>query len=169
MSIVYIGLGSNLGDRQANIEAALARLDALAGTRLVAVSAVIETDPVGVTDQPRFLNAAAQLETDLAPHDLLAELQTIEAELGRVRARRWGPRPIDLDILLYDSVVMRTEQLIIPHPHMADRRFVLGPLVELAPEVRHPLLGRSASQLLAELDRQEDDQPPARTGGGPGP
>ena len=165
MSIVYLGLGSNMGDRQAAIDAALDHLKALPHTRLLAVSSVIETDPVGFTDQPRFLNAVASLETDLSPFDLLNELQEVESRLGRVRAQPWGPRTIDLDILLYDDQVIQTERLTIPHPRMADRRFVLGPLVEVAANVRHPVLGRSAAQLLADLeDRSSSGGPPGAAG-----
>ena len=151
MATVFLGLGSNLGDRRATIEAALARVDTLPETGVVAVSELSETEPVGVTDQPRFLNGVACLETELEPDQLLAGLQAVEDELGRVRGERWGPRTIDLDILLYDDLVLRTKALTLPHPRLAERRFVLEPLAELAPGTRHPVLQKTVAELLTTL------------------
>ena len=140
--IAYIGLGSNLGDRQAMIAGALERL------RPRRVSAVIETDPVGRTDQPRFLNAVAELETSLDPDALLRRLLELEGELGRVRAERWGPRTIDLDLLLYGDRRVASEGLSVPHPELHRRRFVLQGLAELCPDLAVPGLGRTVRELL---------------------
>ena len=140
--IAYIGLGSNLGDRQAMIAGALERL------RPRRVSAVIETDPVGRTDQPRFLNAVAELETSLDPDALLRRLLELEGELGRVRAERWGPRTIDLDLLLYEDRRVDSETLSVPHPELHRRRFVLQGLAELCPDRTVPGLGRTVRELL---------------------
>ena len=141
----YIGLGSNLGDRRAIIAAALELL------RPRRVSAILETEPVGKTDQPRFLNAVAEIETDLPPPDLLGRLLDVERGLGRVRgadAPRWGPRLIDLDLLLYGDEQVRSESLRVPHPELHRRRFVLEGLSELCPERSVPGLGRTVRELL---------------------
>jgi 2-amino-4-hydroxy-6-hydroxymethyldihydropteridine diphosphokinase len=147
VTVAYIGLGSNLGDREANLRAALERLAELGALR---VSSLRETDPVGVTDQPRFVNAVAELETDLGAGALLGRLLEIERELGRDRSReeRWGPRTIDLDLLLYGNEVLAGPGLTVPHPRLAERRFVLEPLHELAPDLALPD-GRWIRDLLA--------------------
>ncbi|PZD94835.1 2-amino-4-hydroxy-6-hydroxymethyldihydropteridine diphosphokinase [Paenibacillus sambharensis] len=130
----YIALGTNQGDRGAMLCAALDRLSALRDVRVTRVSAVYETDPVGYTEQPAFLNMVAAVQTALEPDRLLAELLRIEHELGRVRDIRWGPRTIDLDLLMMEGVTMNTEQLTIPHPRMMERAFVLVPLCEVLDE-----------------------------------
>lgn len=148
-----VGLGSNLGDRATRLRLAAERLATLPGTRVVAQSRHHTTDPIGGPGgQGEFLNAAALLETVLAPQDLLAALQRIEAELGRVRGERWGARSLDLDLLLFGDVQMQTPELTIPHPRMAFRRFVLAPAVEIAAEMRHPELGWTIQRLWDHLD-----------------
>jgi 2-amino-4-hydroxy-6-hydroxymethyldihydropteridine diphosphokinase len=144
LATAYIGLGSNLGDREENLRRALERLGA------ARVSAIRETDPVGVTEQPRFLNAVAELQTDLPPRELLDRLLEIERDLGRDRSNeaRWGPRTIDLDLLLYDDDVIDEPGLTVPHPRLAERRFVLEPLQELEPGLVLPD-GRAIKDLLA--------------------
>jgi 2-amino-4-hydroxy-6-hydroxymethyldihydropteridine diphosphokinase len=151
MSLAYIGLGSNLGDRAATIRRALERLDAHAEIELLAVSSLRETDPVGVEDQPRFLNGAAALRTELGPRELLDRMLEVERGLGRVRdGTRYGPRTIDLDLLLYGDAVVDEPGLEIPHPRLAERMFVLEPLVELDPLLEVPGQGR-VQALLAGL------------------
>ncbi len=145
----YLSLGSNLGDRAANLRAALAQLE-FAG-RLLAVSAFYETQPVDVPDQPWFLNCVVAIATDKSPRELLQFALKVEAEMGRLRMRDKGPRNIDIDILLLGDRTIDEPGLKIPHPAMHKRRFVLEPLVEIAPEARHPKLGKTADELLAEL------------------
>jgi 2-amino-4-hydroxy-6-hydroxymethyldihydropteridine diphosphokinase len=148
----YIGLGSNIGDRERALGRATALLGETPGVELVAVSATRETDPVGLTEQPRFLNAAAAVETALEPRALLQRLLAIERELGRTRdGPRFGPRTIDLDLLLYGGVTVDEPGLTVPHPRLQDRRFVLEPLAELDSTLEVPRLG-PVSALLAALD-----------------
>ena len=150
----WIGLGSNLGDRRAILDEALAALAALPGVDVVAVSSFHETRPVGgPPGQGAFLNAAAALETTLDPHRLLAELQRIEAGAGRVRVVRWGERTLDLDLLIFGDAILDTPSLTLPHPRLAFRRFVLAPLAEIAPGRFDPTTGRTVADLLARLDR----------------
>ena len=148
----YVGLGANLGDREGMLRLALERLAAEPSIELVAFSTLRETEPEDFLDQPRFLNGAAALETDLSPRQLLARLQLIECELGRRRAGpRFGPRVIDLDLLLYGSVIMSEPELELPHPRLHLRRFALEPLAELDPELEVPSRG-PVSALLSGLD-----------------
>jgi 2-amino-4-hydroxy-6-hydroxymethyldihydropteridine diphosphokinase len=146
VTVAYVGLGANLGDREATIRAAVAQLPGV-----VAVSPLRETDPVGVTDQPQFLNGVAALETELPPRELLDVLLAVERGLGRERRERWGPRTIDLDLLLYGDEVIDEDGLTVPHPRLRERRFVLEPLADLAPKLVVPGLG-GVEELLAELD-----------------
>ena len=142
MQLAYIGLGANLGDREATMRAALAALDAVPGVRVVAVSTFRETDPVGYLDQPRFLNAAAAVETDLDPRGVLDALLEVERELGRTReGPRHGPRTIDLDLLLFGDATLDEPGLTVPHPRLQERAFVLDPLADLDPGLVVPGLG----------------------------
>ncbi len=147
MKTIYLSLGSNIGGREANLEAALAKLPGI-GVRVLRVSPVYETEPVEVTDQRRFLNLVVEAETELFPVQLLTRLQQVERDLGRVRTVAKGPRTIDIDILLYAQAVVQRPDLVIPHPRMAERRFVLAPLADLAPDLRHPVTRKSIRQLL---------------------
>lgn len=149
MSLAYIALGANLGDPAATVNAAFAALDRLPHSRLLAKSALYRTAPVGIADQPEFVNAAARLETTLAPEALLDALLDIEQAFGRVRAERNGPRTLDLDLLLYDELCLATPRLILPHPRLHLRAFVLQPLAELAPDLALPGRGRLAAWLPA--------------------
>jgi len=151
MARAYIGIGSNLGDREAAFKAALTALADTKHITVLKVSAPLETEPIGGPEQPDFLNAAAELQTSLLPRALLGRLLAIEDELGRVRVEIWGPRVIDLDLLLYDDQVIDEPGLQVPHPLMHTRAFVLKPLTEIAPQAMHPALAKTAAQLLAEL------------------
>ena len=153
--IAYLGLGANLGDPPRQLTEALARLEATEEVQVLKVSAFYRNPPLGPPEQPWFINAAAQIRTRLTPEELLRVLQQIEAALGRVRGERWGPRRIDLDLLLYNGVVMTGPELVLPHPEMHRRAFVLVPLAEIAPEAWHPGLDKTAAELLAALDPAE--------------
>ena len=152
MVTAYIGLGANLGDRERTLRRALALLDGREGVEVVAVSTLRETAPVGYLDQPSFLNGAARLETHLRPRELLRVLLDVERELGRDRSGpRFGPRTVDLDLLVYGEVELDEPDLSVPHPRLHERRFALEPLAELAPGLVVPRRG-PVERLLAELD-----------------
>ena len=145
----YLSLGSNLGKREANLRDAVRHLGEL-GT-VTAVSSFYETEPVEFTNQPWFLNIAVELETELMPRQLLSALLKIEREMGRRRLQPKGPRLIDIDILLFESAVINDPKLTVPHPAMHERNFVLKPLTEIAPEVKHPVMKKTAKELLEDL------------------
>lgn len=152
MNTAYLSLGANIGDRAAQLSAAIQQLKHF-GT-LAAGSSLYETEPVDVTDQPWFLNCVVLVKTRLSAPELMNQVLRIEADMGRVRTTPKGPRAIDIDILLFNDEVLDTPDLTIPHPAMHERRFVLEPIVEIAPEIRHPTLGKTMTQLLAALPPQ---------------
>lgn len=152
MARAYLGFGSNLGDRRRRILTAMELLDQEQGVFVVSRSSLYETDPVGETDQPPFLNAAAGVETTLSPQEILGLIREIEKTIGRTPTYRWGPREIDIDILLYDDCVVDEEGLTLPHPRMHERAFVLVPLFEIAPDAVHPVLNQTIKELLLVLE-----------------
>lgn len=147
---IYIALGSNLGDKEKNLKEAL-RLIAQRGVTVCKVSDFIVTEPYGVTDQPEFLNAVAEVKTDKSPTELLRVLLQTEKQMGRKRIRRWGERNIDLDLLLYDDRIINLPDLRVPHPDMQNRFFVLRPLAQIAPDTVHPVLLKTIGELWNEL------------------
>jgi len=155
-TVAYIALGSNIGDRELNLLRAVAEIGKVPACRVTGLSPFYETSPVGFSDQSPFYNAVLQLATGLSPQQLLYHLQQIENVIfSRVRTVPNGPRSIDLDILLYGEEIISTHDLTVPHPRMAERRFVLTPLCVLAPDLIHPVLGRSVVELLADLETDE--------------
>ncbi len=150
--IAYIAVGSNIGDGPKTIEKAAEMFEKMEGNEIVKKSSLIRTKPYGVTDQPDFTNGMWMVKTLLSPFNLLKKLNEIEARLGRERLEHWGPRTIDLDIIYYDDSVIDSEKLMVPHVDMQNREFVLKPLEEIDPYIRHPLNGKRAGEMLAELN-----------------
>lgn len=156
MGTAYLSMGSNLGDRMDYLRRGVAGLAAAPGVKIREISSIFETTPVGLTDQPDYLNLVVAVETRLEPHELLRTCQAIEAENGRERFVRWGPRTLDIDLLLYDGVRLKTKELEIPHPRMHERAFVLVPLLEVEPEVT--LDGEPAKTWLERIEGDEGQE-----------
>lgn len=149
MSLMYLSLGSNLGDRYANLRRAVALMQEKVA--ITAVSPVFATEPWGKTDQPPFLNICVAAVTTLSPHEVLNAIKSIEQQMGRQATSHWGPRLIDIDILFYDSVVIQDEDLTIPHPHIAERAFVLAPLATIIPDYKHPQTRETVQEMLEKI------------------
>jgi 2-amino-4-hydroxy-6-hydroxymethyldihydropteridine diphosphokinase len=150
----FLGLGSNIGERQKYLNQAAAELHKIANTKLLWTSSVYETEPYGKKDQPKFLNAVVEMETQFTPVDLLAETQSIEQRMGRTSSERWGPRQIDIDILLYDGLVNHDGTVTVPHPELDKRKFVLVPFCEIAPDVVHPISGLTVEEMARACNDQ---------------
>jgi len=153
---VWLVLGANLGDRVATLREAVLAIAGTVGIRVLQVSGVYETPPWGYIDQPRFYNLAVAIETVLAPLELLETVKRLEASLGREEGPRWGPRVIDIDLILWDGLTVRHERLELPHPRYRERAFVLWPLREIAPGVKDPVTGRSIAQMAGDLENTPD-------------
>ena len=152
---VYVAFGSNMGERNQYIKKAIAALQLQEDSRVLKVSSIIETEPYGVTEQDKFLNGVLKMETKLTPWELLDYLHRIEADANRERKIHWGPRTLDLDILLYDDMVLQEDNLCIPHVDMQNRVFVLAPMAEIAPYKRHPVFGLTMKEMLSQLEENE--------------
>jgi 2-amino-4-hydroxy-6-hydroxymethyldihydropteridine diphosphokinase len=153
MAIAYISIGSNLGDREENCRQAI-KLIEKNGIAVKKQSSMNETEPWGIKDQPKFINMAVEVEMDKKPEELLMILKEIEKEIGRTETTKWGPRVIDLDILFYDDLILKTDNLEIPHPLLHEREFVLKPLCEIAPDKKHPVTGKTVKEMLNQLSAQ---------------
>jgi dihydroneopterin aldolase/2-amino-4-hydroxy-6-hydroxymethyldihydropteridine diphosphokinase len=151
----FIGIGSNLGDKEKNIEDAIRLISESGFTKIVKISSLYKTEPVGYVKQDWFVNAVIKVKTKLSPKELLDSLSEIEKDLGRERVKKWGPRIIDLDILFYDKLILNEEGVTIPHPHLHERNFVLKPFCKIEPEFIHPILNKSILMLYNELQKKE--------------
>ncbi len=149
-NIVFIALGTNLGDREENIRKAIQKIGKLPKTAIIKSSSIINTKPVGITNQPDFLNCVVQIKTILDPEKLLLELLKIEREMGRIRKQKWGPRIIDMDILFFNNEIINTQDLTVPHPEILNRKFVLTSMKEIAPEFVHPIEKKTMERLYKE-------------------
>ncbi|MCX7914268.1 MAG: 2-amino-4-hydroxy-6-hydroxymethyldihydropteridine diphosphokinase [Thermodesulfovibrionales bacterium] len=148
--VAHIGIGSNIGNRHENCSKAIKILEEK-GLRVKKISSLYETEPWGVKEQPKFINLVIEVETDYSPYELMNILKETENALGRVKTTKWGPRVIDLDILFYESEIINTEELVIPHPYLQEREFVLDPLEEISPHKMHPVLKKTVRDLKEEL------------------
>lgn len=161
MAKAYLGLGSNLGDREKNLKDCIEKIGTFKDIKLLNVSRVYETEPVGGPPQPGYLNAAFVIETSLSPQKLLRRLQKVESSFGRLRDVKWGPRTLDIDILLYDNEIVTDDDLVIPHTLMHERLFVLKPLCEIAADVKHPILNKTIAELMLDIKSNEGPYPVA--------
>lgn len=157
MAIAYLGLGSNIGDRVENLNSAITKLSEVPGIQVTKISSRYETKPYGKTDQPDFMNMAIEVDTNLTPLDLLETVLDVEHELGRVRTEVWGPRNIDIDVLLYEELELQLSDLKVPHPEMHLRSFVIDPLNEIAPKKEHPTLKMTVEKIKEQLDKNQSD------------